>query len=152
VENLGCAKGKTRKNKMLQKSTSRTLAKTPLNPVEIQYSCGFGAYHLSKNRAYVLNLATVHFRFLAHLLANARSLGLRRAEPPLAWFAGFRYLVWRCGSGSETPRKRTPNPRSEARTGQNSKLSHPKSQLNGTNPYANKFPDIYSLDNEISTI
>ncbi|MCZ5965793.1 hypothetical protein O5344_29250 [Escherichia coli] len=74
-------KGKTRKNKMLQKSTSRTLAKTPLNPVEIQYSCGFGAYHLSKNRAYVLNLATVHFRFLAHLLANARSLGLRRAEP-----------------------------------------------------------------------
>ena len=90
MENLGCAKGKTRKNKMLQKSTSRTLAKTPLNPVEIQYSCGFGAYHLSKNRAYVLNLATVHFRFLAHLLANARSLGLRRAEPPLAWFAGFR--------------------------------------------------------------
>ncbi|MCZ5965799.1 hypothetical protein O5344_29290 [Escherichia coli] len=95
---------------MLQKSTSRTLAKTPLNPVEIQYSCGFGAYHLSKNRAYVLNLATVHFRFLAHLLANARSLGLRRAEPPLAWFAGFRYLVWRCGSGSETPRKEHQTP------------------------------------------
>ena len=31
---------------------------TPSNPVEIQYSCGFSAYHLSKNRAYVLNLAT----------------------------------------------------------------------------------------------
>ena len=43
-------------------------------------------------------------------------------------------------------------PPSEARTGQNSKLSHPKSQLNGTNPYANKFPNIYSMDNEISTI
>ncbi|HIA0952198.1 TPA: hypothetical protein ACWO6W_004993, partial [Salmonella enterica subsp. enterica serovar Muenchen] len=43
-------------------------------------------------------------------------------------------------------------PPSEARTGQNSKLSHPKSQLNGTNPYENKFPNIYSLDNEISTI
>ena len=113
MENLGCAKGKTRKNKMLQKSTSRTLAKTPLNPVEIQYSCGFGAYHLSKNRAYVLNLTTDSLplpRPLASL--TARSLGLRRAEPPLAWFAGFRYLVWRCGSGSETPRKRTPNPRS----------------------------------------
>ena len=25
---------------------------TPSNPVEIQYSCGFSAYHLSKNRAY----------------------------------------------------------------------------------------------------
>ena len=149
---MGGVKGKKSKNNMLQKTGSRTLVKLPLNPVEIQYSCGLSAYHLSKNRAYVLNLATVHFRFLAHLLANARSLGLRRAEPPLAWFAGFRYLVWRCGSGSETPRKRTPNPRSEARTGQNSKLSHPKSQLNGTNPYANKFPDIYSLDNEISTI
>lgn len=31
---------------------------TPSNPVEIQYSCGFSAYHLSKNRAYVLNMAT----------------------------------------------------------------------------------------------
>ena len=30
----------------------------PSKPVEIQYSCGFSAYHLSKNRAYVLNLAT----------------------------------------------------------------------------------------------
>lgn len=30
----------------------------PSNPVEIQYSCGFSAYHLPKNRAYVLNLAT----------------------------------------------------------------------------------------------
>ncbi len=31
---------------------------TPSNPVEIQYSCGFSAYHLPKNRAYVLNQAT----------------------------------------------------------------------------------------------
>ncbi len=31
---------------------------TPSNPVETQYSCGFSAYHLPKNRAYVLNLAT----------------------------------------------------------------------------------------------
>ncbi len=34
------------------------VSNTPSNPVETQYSCGFSAYHLPKNRAYVLNLAT----------------------------------------------------------------------------------------------
>ena len=43
---------------MLQESRIASSEYTPSNPVEIQYSCGFSAYHLSKNRAYVLNLAT----------------------------------------------------------------------------------------------
>ncbi len=35
---------------------------TPSNPVETSvHSCGFSAYHLPKNRAYVLNLATAHY-------------------------------------------------------------------------------------------
>ncbi|MDK6836592.1 MULTISPECIES: hypothetical protein, partial [Enterobacteriaceae] len=58
VENLGCSKQKIMKNNRLQKSRFASFSKTPLNPVEIQYSCGFSAYHLPKNRAYVLNLAT----------------------------------------------------------------------------------------------
>ncbi len=43
---------------MLQKSRFASFSKTPLNPVEIQYSCGCSAYHLSKNRAYVLNVTS----------------------------------------------------------------------------------------------
>ena len=94
MENLGGVKGKKSKNNMLQKTGSRTLVKLPLNPVEIQYSCGLSAYHLSKNRAYVLNLATVHFRFLAHSLANARSLGLRRADSAFTPVGRFLTLLW----------------------------------------------------------
>ena len=87
MDNLGCSKQKIMKNNRLQKIRFASFSKTPLNPVEIQYSCGFSAYHLSKNRAYVLNLATVHFRFLAHSLANARSLGLRRADDTITVLA-----------------------------------------------------------------
>ncbi|HIA7344440.1 TPA: hypothetical protein ACWR31_005069, partial [Escherichia coli] len=58
VENLGCPKQKIMKNNRLQKSRFASFSKTPLNPVEIQYSCGFSAYHLSKNRAYVLNVTS----------------------------------------------------------------------------------------------
>ena len=43
---------------MLQESRIASSEYTPSNPVEIQYSCGFSAYHLPKNRAYVPNLAT----------------------------------------------------------------------------------------------
>ena len=41
----------------------------------------------------------IHFRFLAHSLANARSLGLRRAVPPLACYRWFRC----CSFGDESP-------------------------------------------------
>ncbi len=63
------------------------VSNTPSNPVETQYSCGFSAYHLPKNRAYVLNRRLIHFRFLAHSLANARSLGLRRADDTITVLA-----------------------------------------------------------------
>lgn len=43
---------------MCCKKPGLKIPNTPSNPVEIQYSCGFSAYHLSKNRAYVLNMAT----------------------------------------------------------------------------------------------
>ncbi|EOT2378652.1 hypothetical protein ACNDT2_005235, partial [Escherichia coli] len=51
-------KKKTNKNNALKKSRIASSEYTPSNPVEIQYSCGFSAYHLPKNRAYVLNQAT----------------------------------------------------------------------------------------------
>ncbi len=40
---------------MLKESRIASSEYSPSNPVEIQYSCGFSAYHLPKNRAYVLN-------------------------------------------------------------------------------------------------
>ncbi|MGN9541188.1 hypothetical protein ACTMQO_13120 [Escherichia coli] len=40
------------------KAEQQSFEYTPSNPVENQYSCGFNGYHLLKNRAYVLNLAT----------------------------------------------------------------------------------------------
>ncbi|MCV5761814.1 hypothetical protein OFN40_32130, partial [Escherichia coli] len=58
MENLGCQKEKLSKNNALQKSRIANSEYSPSSPVEIQYSCGFSAYHLPKNRAYVLNLAT----------------------------------------------------------------------------------------------
>lgn len=74
---------------MLQKTRIEDSEYTPSNPVEIQYSCGFSAYHLSKNRAYVLNMATDSLplpRPLAHSLANARSLGCgERTIQSLLW-------------------------------------------------------------------
>ncbi|WP_252401246.1 hypothetical protein [Escherichia coli] len=54
----GAENKKTNKNNVLQESRIASSEYSPSNPVEIQYSCGFSAYHLPKNRAYVLNLAT----------------------------------------------------------------------------------------------
>lgn len=58
VDNFGCQEQKFNKNNILQKLRIANSKCVLSNPVEIQYSCGFSAYHLPKNRAYVLNLAT----------------------------------------------------------------------------------------------
>lgn len=117
---MGCSKQKIMKNNRLQKRRFASFSKTPLNPVEIQYSCGFSAYHLSKNRAYVLNVTSgtlpLPRRFARYARSSTcgersrHSLGLQGFD---IWFGGVGADRRRRAKEHQTPvqRKTAENPR-----------------------------------------
>ncbi len=91
MDNLGCWKTKTNKQCVAIKQNCKFRIH-PLQPCGNPVFSGFSAYHLPKNQAYVLNLATDHFRFLAH----SRSLTFGR------WGCGERTYNHCSGSASSS--------------------------------------------------
>ena len=103
MENLGCSKQKIMKNNRLQKSRFASFSKTPLNPVEIQYSCGFSAYHLSKNRAYVLNVTSGTLPLPRRFARYARSSTCGERSRHSLGLQGFD--IWFGGVGADRRRR-----------------------------------------------
>ncbi len=103
MENLGCSKQKIMKNNRLQKSRFASFSKTPLNPVEIQYSCGFSAYHLSKNRAYVLNVTSGSLPLPRRFARYARSSTCGERSRHSLGLQGFD--IWFGGVGADRRRR-----------------------------------------------
>ena len=100
---MGCLKQKIMKNNRLQKSRFASFSKTPLNPVEIQYSCGFSAYHLSKNRAYVLNVTSGTLPLPRRFARYARSSTCGERSRHSLGLQGFD--IWFGGVGADRRRR-----------------------------------------------
>ncbi len=100
---MGCSKQKIMKNNRLQKSRFASFSKTPLNPVEIQYSCGFSAYHLSKNRAYVLNVTSGTLPLPRRFARYARSSTCGERSRHSLGLQGFD--IWFGGVGADRRRR-----------------------------------------------